>query len=305
MALAGGVRLLDHPALKANARLSPAPVLSRDLGNLALPRLLRDDPTVSLPFSLVSTRGTDAGLSTLELTDIQDESYLNVTPKAPLKLLVPRGLGAGELVLPVGYDGEFFLPLGRAEASPSGTTEIILERLPAPTSGGKKSLVGSIKIFFQKVFGSWLGAPSEYPILAVADVGEDDRVEYIKETEAVRRRVAAANKILLYVHGIIGDTKEMASSARRGGFGDRYDLILTFDYENLGTSIAENAQALGRAVGVGRHRNRAWQASRHRGTLDGRTGISLVHRVQRGQPGCPPPRDARDAQRRLPLAPRR
>jgi hypothetical protein len=301
--LAGGVRLLDHPGLRANARLSSAPVLSRDLGNLALPRLLRDDPTVSLPFSLVSTRGTEPGLSTLELTDVQDESYRSVTPEAPLKLLVPLALAPGESVLAVGYDGEFFLPLGRAEASASGTTEIILERLSAPTSGGKKSLAGSIKIFFQKVVGPCVGRPSEYPILALAEVDSDDRVHYIKEIDNVGRRVAAANKILLYVHGITGDTREMASSARRGGFSDRYDLILTFDYENLGTPIAENARLLGdrlKAIGLGRgHRKHLDIAAHSMGGLVARWlieregGEQMVRRlVMLGTPngGSPWPR---------------
>ena len=46
----------------------------------------------------------------------------------------------------------------------------------------------------------------------------------------------------------------MASSALRGGFDKRYDLILTFDYENLNTPVAENARLLGQrlaAVGLG------------------------------------------------------
>jgi pimeloyl-ACP methyl ester carboxylesterase len=170
-----------------------------------------------------------------------------------LRLQVPRPLADGEYVLPVGYDGEFFLPLGRAERTPSGATELILERLPAPTSDGKKSLGGSIKIFFQKIIGPWVGSPSEYPILAAARVEANDSVEYTKDAESVRRLIDGSRNILLYVHGIIGDTKDMASSALRGGFADRYDLILTFDYENLDTPIAENARLLGerlRSVGL-------------------------------------------------------
>ncbi|QDV37457.1 caspase family protein [Tautonia plasticadhaerens] len=254
VALAGGVRLLDHPALKASARLSPAPAASRDLGNLALPRLLRDDPTVSLPFPLAVTRGNDPTLSALILTDVRDDSHREVTPETPLKLQVPRGLADGEYVLPVGFDGEFFLPLGRAERTSAGSTELILERLPDPTSGGKKSLGGSIRIFFQKIVGPWLGSPSPYPILAAAQVGADGVVESTRDVASVAQLVAGAKTILLYVHGIIGDTREMASSALRGGFADRYDLVLTFDYENLNTTIAENARLLGerlKAVGLG------------------------------------------------------
>ena len=255
VSLAGGVRLLDHPSLKANARLSPAPVTSRALANFTLPRLLRDDPTVCLPFALTATRGGDPGLSTLLLTEVED--YKRVTPDQPLRLQAPRMLDEGEFVLPVGYDGEFFLPLGRANRSSGGTTELVLERLPEPTPDSR-SLGASIKIFFQKIVGPWVGSPSEYPILAVADVGPDGEVadanDREKDREAVRARVETARNILLYVHGIIGDTREMAGSAQRGGFAGRYDLILTFDYENLGTTIADNARLLGErlaAVGLG------------------------------------------------------
>lgn len=254
-ALPGGVRLLDHPNFRANARLSTAPVSSRDLGTIVLPRLLRDDPTISLPFALVATRGVDPSLSTLELTDIEGDSYKAVTPDQPLRLLVPRALGAEESVLAVGYDGEFFLPLGHAAPTASGTTELFLERLPEPTTAGKKSLSGSIKIFFQTVVGARIGIPSEYPILAAATrLNQKNQVEYTKNVESVRQLVAEAKTILLYIHGIIGDTQEMASSALRGGFDKRYDLILTFDYENLNTSVAENARLLSQrlaTVGLG------------------------------------------------------
>ena len=54
----------------------------------------------------------------------------------------------------------------------------------------------------------------------------------------------------MYIHGIIGDTLEMPKSIRLvkdmegHTLEDEYDLILTFDYENLNTPIEETAQAL-------------------------------------------------------------
>jgi len=253
--LAGGVRLLDHPGLVANARLSTAAVSSRALGDVSLPRLLCDDPSTCVPFRFTTTRGPGEGLSTLVLTDIQAESHTSVTADAPLRLEVANPLGHGEFVLPVGYDGEFFLPLGHSRRSASGGTELVLERLPAPTADGKRSLGGSIRIFFQKFIDGRAGVPYEYPILAAARVshGDADSVEYVKDRETIMRLVAGSSTILLFVHGIIGDTREMASSVSRGGFADKYDLILTYDYENLNTPIRENAIQLGKrlaAVGL-------------------------------------------------------
>ena len=50
------------------------------------------------------------------------------------------------------------------------------------------------------------------------------------------------------MHGIIGDTEGMARSARLAGNArpliDQFDVILTFDYENLNTSIEDNAISL-------------------------------------------------------------
>ncbi len=61
---------------------------------------------------------------------------------------------------------------------------------------------------------------------------------------AVRERVKRARRVALFVHGIIGDTREMAAGLRRAGVADRYDLVLTFDYESLNDPIPETARAL-------------------------------------------------------------
>ena len=59
-----------------------------------------------------------------------------------------------------------------------------------------------------------------------------------------RQRSSQAQKVLLFIHGIIGDTKDMAKSVQRAKLAEggatlksRYDLVLTFDYENLNTTI--------------------------------------------------------------------
>ncbi len=84
-------------------------------------------------------------------------------------------------------------------------------------------------------------------------MANDRTVAYTKDLAEVKTRVANAERILLYIHGIIGDTRVMASSARYPHFtgeiappslADRYDLILTFDYENLNTSVVQTARDL-------------------------------------------------------------
>lgn len=265
--LAGGAVVRAHPSLRARARLTAAPVASRALGNLALPALLRDDPAISRPFVLAPTRSGSPGLSVLELTEVADPSA--VTPEEPLVLEVPGRLGEGEHALPVAFDGEFFLPLGRVVPS-AGGSEVVIERLPVVrTTEGlseatRRSLGGSIRIFFQKIVCGVLGREFEYPILAAADVnvaGGKEEVVYEKDAEKVAARVAAAKRIVLLIHGVTGDTLEMRRGLRRAKAGkdkkpidSMVDLVLTLDYENLNTPIEVVATALkGRleAVGLG------------------------------------------------------
>jgi len=161
-------------------------------------------------------------------------------------------LAVDEHVLPVGFDGEFYLPLGTARRRADGT-EIRLTRLPVPTSGGQRSITGSIKIYFQKVVSQRLGLEFPYPRLTAATVDEKGHVTYGEGAATVKQKVTDATRLLLYIHGILGDTLGMAASTPphwlhlptpSPALGTRYDLILTFDYENINTSIEENARLL-------------------------------------------------------------
>ena len=187
--LGSGVKLEGHPSLKAKARLATAPLSTRDIGNITLPRLLYDDPSVCQPLTFTASRGSDPGLSVLELTDVND--FALVTPDAPLRMTVPLALQTNEHVVPVAYDGEFFLPLGRVESRSADETVIALDRLPPPLADSR-SLTGAIKIFFQKVISKVVELEFPYPILAAADVAADGTVKPIRDTIQVRDRVAKA-----------------------------------------------------------------------------------------------------------------
>ncbi|MEQ8974866.1 MAG: caspase family protein [Coleofasciculus sp. C1-SOL-03] len=255
-----GVRLQPHPRLKAEVHLTTAPQASRDVGNKIVPPIFQNDPNVTQPFKFAVIYGTAPELSILELDDVEDHTV--VTPDAPLKLVVDTPLQDNEYVLPIGYDGEFFLPLGFGKSTENGKTEIEIERLPEPVSQGKRDLKGAIRICFQKVVGEKLGLEFQYPRLAVAEVGDDKKVTYETDVAEVKQRVAQAERIVLYIHGIIGDTKSLVSSLQQplavehtnGSIRELYDLALTFDYENLNTPIEENARLLKErleAVGLG------------------------------------------------------
>lgn len=257
VSLGAGVLLQAHPQLKAQARLTNISSSTRDADNIHLPPLLRE----SQPFVLTSSRGIEPALNVLELRDINAESIPTVTRENPLKLIVDTSLAPGEKVLPIAYDGEFYFPLGVGYTQ-NGRTEIQLERLPEPASG-ERSIQSAVQIYFQKVVCEKLGLEYAYPRLAAAEVTVDEKVNYESDLGKVKQQVNQAEKIVLFIHGIIGDTQSIIPAMQRAKvtvegqekpLTEMYDLILAFDYENLSTSIEENGRLLKKrleSVGLG------------------------------------------------------
>ena len=255
-----------HSALEAKVQLTTISSSTRDAGGSILsPELLEN----TSPFQFTNGRGVDPGLSCLELKltagethdKSENKSWESVTQENPLKLSVEQKLEEGEYVLPISFDGEFYIPLGLGKTK-DNTTEITIERLTDPISQGQRSLGGSIRIFFRKVFAKKLGLDFPYPILSAVSYKNKDEPEYIAKVEDVAANVKSANKIILFLHGIIGDTQSIVPCAQEEikEFGDAkslnniYDLVLAFDYENLNTPIQELGQQLGQrlaAVGLG------------------------------------------------------
>ncbi len=121
--------------------------------------------------------------------------------------------------------------------------------------------------------------------------------------------MAKAQRILLFVHGIIGDTESMVPSVQLAKLADArplaslYDLILTFDYENLNTTIEENGRLLKErleAVGLGAGHGKTLDIAAHsmgglvsRWFIEREGGNQIVRRlVMLGTPngGSPWPR---------------
>lgn len=259
VSIGAGITVQPHSGLKAKVRLTTKPQSTRAVGNQVLPPLLRETPGIE-PIQFTTTRGTDPGLSVLELDDVENPEV--VTPENPLQITTNMPLEEDEYILPVAYDGEFFLPLGYGKTE-AGETQITLQKLTEPMADGAvttRSIQGSIRIYFQKVAAKKLGKTLskqvgieyDYPRLAIAQV-QDNNVTYIHDAGAIRDAIAKAQKIALYVHGIFGDTESMLPSidsaiAQIEGeakpISDLYDLVLAFDYENINTSIERNGLLL-------------------------------------------------------------
>jgi pimeloyl-ACP methyl ester carboxylesterase len=234
--LGAGVRIRPHPSLSAEARLTTLSETRSDVGASILPPLFRaDDQSTTVRFT--ASRGSAPSLCVLELNGVA--RYDSVTKDSPLAIELPEPTQPGDLILPVAWDGEDYLVLGTGGWSPQGTV-VTLSRLPHPVRERRRSLTGSIKILFQKFASKALGKEYKYPLLAVARWDANGKVAYDQDLARIKAMVADAKRIVVFVHGIIGDTLAMGARLQPRPT----DLFLAFDYENLNTTIEENAESL-------------------------------------------------------------
>lgn len=219
--LDGGVVVTAPAAFRGSARLGSLPTASRDLPVDPVPAVLQG----SEPFDLASTRGKH-DLSMLEL-DFD-------TPATPLRINVPVPPAENERVLPYAWDGQHHVPVGRFDRD---TGELEITVLPEPVAS-ERGLWKSVRILFRKIVLSAIGIDSGYPRLAVASV-DDGRITF---TPATQKAVHGARRVLLVLHGIIGETDGIIRYAHDAKLP--HDLVLAFDYESIGTRIETTAEEL-------------------------------------------------------------
>jgi hypothetical protein len=186
--------------------------------------------------NLAGTRGDAA--SVLELTGIQNVAALAAQP---LEIELNLPLADGEAILPLAFDGQHVVLGGMPEQTAAGSTLVRIDHLPA-TLDNRRSLGGSLKLYF---FKTWLKR-ADVNRLRWVEALPDGRV--LQHDDGVAGKVAAAQRVLLLVHGIIGDTAGMSQGAVACGLHEKFDLVLSYDYENLSTPIADTARALKAAL---------------------------------------------------------
>lgn len=210
------------------------------------------------PFNWLATRGDAAPLNVLELYDFTNKEA--VTPEQPLLIDFNTSSDVSNLVV-LAIDPETGLYFAAGSGQENGSVSI--HTLP-DGSVTERSLGGSLKLFFYKVVLSKIGFTYTHPQLALATLADDLSVSYETDPDLIREalRPDSVKNILLFTHGIIGDTLDMTKAARLALTADgspietKIDAILTFDYENLNTRIQDNArlwkEALDR-VGINAH----------------------------------------------------
>lgn len=242
-----GLKIENPGKLEANVKLSSSSFVFKSAEKGIASALLRKSSNTA-PYDLLFATGTGNVLDVLELTEVRNPKAVNA--ENPL-IIVPDKTRSmtEERVIPIGFDTEsgLYFPVGYT----NNQGNIVVDTLPSQTGTDPlitdKSLFGSIKIYFQKVIGDTLGFGYDYPRLAVAAVSKSGELTY--HDDKVADQVAAAENILLFIHGIIGDTEGMLKSIhfkRSDGskLSDAFDLVMAFDYENLNTPLEDTAALL-------------------------------------------------------------
>jgi pimeloyl-ACP methyl ester carboxylesterase len=227
----GKIVVKAHPSVKANLSLAAAKSQARGAGGGSdFYQAFERQGMEMLNFA--GTRGDDESI--LELTDIQNATALKDTP---LEIQVNVPLQANEAILPLVFDGQHVLLGGEPYKDDEGITHISIDQIPE-VADQRRSLGGSLKLYFFKTY------------LRRDNVNQLRWVEYrpdgsfTHQKGGVADKVAAAKNVLLLVHGIIGDTEGMAAGVKACGLDQQFDLVLTYDYENLSTPIGQTAQTL-------------------------------------------------------------
>jgi hypothetical protein len=226
----GQIRIKGHPGVTANLALSAAKSMARDVGSDAafVAAMERNGIT------LVNVAGTrDAAQSILELTDIAHASMLAQTP-LEIELAVP--LAPGESLVPLVYDGQHVLLAGDSWLDDAGTTHVSIDRLP-DIAIDRRSIGGALKMY---LFKSYFGGGNVNRLRRVSF----DAAGAPSYDDALPAHVAAAQSVLLVIHGIIGDTTSMLAGVAACDLHRQFDLVLAYDYENLSTPIEETARLL-------------------------------------------------------------
>jgi pimeloyl-ACP methyl ester carboxylesterase len=237
----GRITVKGHPSITASISLGTPPSAARGTGE-GLPFLPAFARAGLELLNFGGTRGSAE--SVLELTDIQQADELR---QHPLELVLDVDLAADEGILPFVFDGQHVLLAGQPARDDQGRMHVTIDHLH-DLSVNRRSLGKALKLYFFKTYLR----RSNLNRLCWVNFCADGSLE--RRPDGVDKRVAGARRVLLMVHGIIGDTEGMAAGVRACGVDRRFDLVLTYDYENLSTPIGETARHLKAdllAVGLG------------------------------------------------------
>lgn len=247
----GGISFMGHDSVTAKVSLGSIKNNSRSVSAFDQLRGLELFEGLEL-LNLEKTR-SDVDKSIVELRGIQGDADLE---KNPLKVKINIPVEEEETLIPITHDGEFIIPIGDMDRDEDGNSIVSINHIPEqPSEDRKRSATRAIKFAFLKA-----ASPTTEAVYKLRWVNPKAETTDKRSTADLESKVKEAKKILLLVHGIIGDTLEMGNEAIKFALKDKekqpkgFDLILTFDYENLSgpiENISEKLNGLLEGLGLG------------------------------------------------------
>ena len=206
---------------------------------------------------LSTTRGFLEGkIMVIEKLFVKDPLRLR---RDPVQIELPEKLEENEVLFPVMFDGEHYRVIGESVVEENGQTVVNLREMPA--SGGDpgvdpfrtgeentRSLGNALKLAFFKIALK----QNDLNKLRWVKFLPDGQIERI--SEGLEEKCSGASNILLLIHGIIGNTEDIATGLAKAQspegkpLSEAYDLVLTYDYENLNTPIEETGKLFKEAL---------------------------------------------------------
>lgn len=245
---AGKVTISAHPALSASAKIGAAPTDTRSLHPAAsLAQVLTACGLEVINLNEVS-KSTEQPANVIYLSDIENTASLH---GQPLEVQLKHDDEVPGEMMAVTMENGIIVPLGVATSNTPGEYNIQIPVLPdnsADGDGSKNLLRAAWFCLVKVVLGKNISK------LRWVNYTEN-RAEY--RNDDLADKVKASDRIMLLIHGIIGDTKTQAACMEFLIRENHYDLILAYDYENLNTTIEEIAQDLSdrlEAAGIGAHK---------------------------------------------------
>ena len=218
--VAGGqVTIGAHPSITATVSLSTASGPARGISDEAAFVNRLNALGLTLP-GIGGERGDSPNI--LQLTDISNPDEL---AKTPLTISLDVPLGEGEVLVPLVNDGGHVMLAGDVWRDDAGKTQVQINSLPENPVA-------------QRGLGSALWM---YLCKAYFKSDHVNRLRWVEKTadgtsshtDGLEGKVAAAKSVLLVIHGIIGDSEPIAKAVLDSGIAGHFDLVLSYDYENL------------------------------------------------------------------------
>jgi hypothetical protein len=234
-----GITLEPH-VLLASTHVHAAPRSFR----VFRPPVLNAQPALFTP--LPAEPGGN-GLFALNFRDGTDLAALS--PEQPVRA---QAASADAASVVVAYDDAsgLYLPVG---AGSHGDLRIATLPPQGIDQTRSRSIGGMLTMAAYKLAGNSGLVENPYPLLRSAHTEPDGTVRYDEDgIDALRARVAAAQRIAVLVHGFTGDSRGMVPAmsllARQPGGPAPHDLVLAYDYENLNSRIQDSSVALGQRL---------------------------------------------------------